>query len=263
MIGFKLLTMIRDTLMIRRLKPLLFKHLLVALLFLGLGVGWPLAGRVVARTIDIGHKEVSAVMFKNSTLKLVGTAVTLSPDRSIAVIEDLKNRRQWSFHEGDRAWDILIKAIRRDHIVIDAGNGEKTVKMRSFLATGTAPVRHISGPTATSINRTGSRERHVVLDRVVTEAAFSEPEAVLDRVDITSARLLNREVGFRIAAFDADSIFSKMGLRSGDLLLAINGREIAGPEEAKSLFETLREGGDIDLTVRRRARTYHINLLIQ
>jgi type II secretory pathway component PulC len=58
-------------------------------------------------------------------------------------------------------------------------------------------------------------------------------------------------------------VFSQMGLRRGDLLLKINDDEISGPEEAVSLFETIREGGDIDLTVRRRARTYHINLLIQ
>ncbi len=77
------------------------------------------------------------------------------------------------------------------------------------------------------------------------------------------ARFLNREVGFRIAAFEPDSIFSEMGLRSGDLVLAINDQEIAGPQEATSFFETIREGGDIDLTVRRRARTYHINLLIE
>ena len=62
---------------------------------------------------------------------------------------------------------------------------------------------------------------------------------------------------------DPESIFSKMGLRSGDLLLTVNDRKIAGPQEATSFFETIRAGGDIDLTVRRRARTYHINLLIE
>ena len=249
------------------LKPILLRHLSAALLFLGMGVGWPLSTEVNARELDLIHRVVPAIVFKASSLKLIGTAVTRDPDGSVAVIEDLKNRRQWSFHEGDRAGSILIRSIRRDHIVIDAGNGDETVKIRSYLATTAAlaapPVRPISGPSATSINRVSSRERHKVIDRAVAEAAFADPESVLDHVDIMPARFFNREVGFRIAAFDADSIFSKMGLRSGDLLLAINDREIAGPEEATSLFETLREGGDIDLTVRRRARTYHINLLIQ
>ena len=248
------------------LKPILLRHLSAALLFLGMGVGWPMSTEVNARELDLDHRVVPASVFKASSLKLIGTAVTRDPDGSVAVIEDLKNRNQWLFHEGDRAGSILIKSIRRDHIVIDAGNGDETVRIRSYLATAAPaapPVRPISGPSAMSINRVSSRERHKVIDRAVAEAAFADPESVLDQVDIMPARFFNREVGFRIAAFEPGSIFSKMGLRSGDLLLAINDREIAGPEEAKSLFETLREGGDIDLTVRRRARTYHINLLIQ
>ena len=97
----------------------------------------------------------------------------------------------------------------------------------------------------------------------MAEAAFADPASILDTVDIMPARFLNREVGFRIAAFEPDSIFSKMGLRSGDLPPTPNNREIAGPQEATYFFETIRQGSDIDLTVRRRARTYHINLLIE
>ena len=210
-------------------------------------------------------------MLNNSPLKLVGTAVTRDPQKRIAVIEDLKSRRQWSFHEGDRAGGMLIKSIRRDHVVIDAGRGDETVKISGYLGQGRQTAaspnvpaqRDLSGPPSPSINRVGSRERLYVIDREAVEAAFADPQSVLDTVDIMPARFFNREVGFRIAAFEPQSIFTKMGLRSGDLLLTVNDGEIAGPQEATSFFETIRKGGDIDLTVRRRARTYHINLLIE
>lgn len=255
----------------RRWTIILFQSLSVAALFLGLSVGCLLPSRVDARTVDIGHKEVPVIVLKDSPLKLVGTAVTRDPSQRVAVIEDLKNRRQWSFHEGDRAGGILIKSIRRDHIVIDAGKGEETVKISGYLGQGRSttvplnvrPVRDLPSPSATPINRVGSRKRLYVIDRAMAEAAFADPASVLDTLDIMPARFLNREVGFRIAAFEPDSIFSKMGLRSGDLLLTVNDQEIAGPQEATSFFEIIRQGGDIDLTVRRRARTYHINLLIE
>ena len=254
-----------------RWTPNLFQDLSVALLFMGLCVGWLLPGRVDARTVDSGHKGVPSVVLNNGSLKLVGTAVTRDPHKRMAVIEDLKSRRQWSFHEGDRAGGILIKSIQRDHIVIEAGKGDETVKISGYLGQGrsttaslnVAPERHLSSPSATSINRVGSRQRLYVINRAAVEAAFADPASVLDRVDIMPARFLNREVGFRIAAFEPESIFSKMGLRSGDLLLTVNDQEIAGPQEAISFFEIIRGGGDIDLTVRRRARTYHINLLIE
>ena len=217
-----------------------------------------------ARGVDMEHNMVPRSSIGGDNLKLVGTAMTGIPGQSVAVIEDPKSRRQWSFHEGERAGGILIKSIRRDYIVIDAGNGEKTVKLKGFLAGyDTTPDKSATGPVNPTVNRIGSRERQVVVDRRTALTALADPSAALEEVRILPARYFNREIGFRIADFGANSIFSKMGLRSGDLLLAINDHEISGPEEAPSILEAIRDGGDIDLTVRRRARTYHINLLIQ
>jgi len=217
-----------------------------------------------ASKIDFNHKVLPQIVIKNNPLKLVGTAVTGDFDQNIAVIEDPLNHRQWSFHEGDRAGNILIKTIRRDHIVIDSGHGDRTVKLKGFLGKGAPPLpERKPGPSVTSINRVSSRMRQVVVDQGEAQNILSNPQALLDQITVMPARFFNREMGFRIADFEKGSILSKMGLRSGDLILAVNDHEITGPEEAALLFETLREEGDIDLTVRRRARTYHINLLIQ
>lgn len=249
----------------------LLQRLLMGAILLGFVTGWPLWHHAEARRADPGQKNVPAAVFKDSSFKLVGTAITRDPSMRVAVIEDLKHRRQRSYHEGDRAGGMLIKSIRRDHIVIDTGKGDETVKISAYLGQGRPTTasphlpskRHSPGLSPPSTNRVGSRQRFFVIDRSAAEAAFANPASVLDRVEIKPARLLNREVGFRIAAFESQSILSKMGLRSGDQLLTINDQEIAGPQEAMSFFEILRQGGDIDLTVRRRARTYHINLLIQ
>lgn len=237
---------------------------MLAALFMGTGMIWPLSTDLEARVIDLDHKVIPQTEIKDSALRLAGTAVTGDPRQNLAVIEDTRHRRQWVFHEGDHAGNILIKTIRRDHIVIDAGEGEEKVKLKQFIF-DVYPSMHklSSGPSVTRINKVSSRERHKVIDRATVEATLDDPEAVLESIDIMPGRFFNREVGFRIAGVDKQSIFSQMGLRNGDLLLAINEQEIAGPQEAISFIESLRDGGDIDLTVRRRARTYHINLLIQ
>jgi type II secretion system protein C len=233
-------------------------------LIAGTGMIWPLSPGLDARELKLAHKIVPENEINDSALRLAGTAVTDDPRQSLAVIEDAQRRRQWVFHEGDHAGRILIKAIRRDHIVIDAGAGEQMVKLRHFLTeVYPSPPKQSAGPSVTRINRVSSRERHKVLDRATVEATLADPEAVLESIDVMPARLFNRKTGFRIAGVGKQSIFSQMGLRSGDLLLAINEQEIAGPQEAVAFIKSLRDGGDIDLTVRRRARTYHINLLIQ
>ena len=250
----------------RHLPPTLFNRWRAAVLVFGLIVCWLLPGHLKASPIDLDHRTVPAVVFADSSLKLAGTAVTGDPDQSIAVIADLKNRRQWSFREGDRAGDFLIKAIYRGHIVVEEGGVEKKVKINGFLdqaAAAAAPARRAGEPPAASPRRAGSRQIDRVVDRGAVAAALANPEAVLESVDVQPARLFNRDVGFRISDFAAGSIFPKMGLRSGDLLLAIDECRIAGPQDAAAVWEALRQGGDVDLTIRRRARTYHINLLLQ
>ena len=242
----------------------LLRHRLIAALILGAGMVWTLSGDLQAREVDLDHKVVPQTEIKDSPLRLVGTAVTGDPRQRLAVIESMQSRQQWVFHEGDHAGHILIKKIRRDNIVIEAGEGEQMVKLRRFLIYGDTSTHKPSPEISLArFNRVPSRERHRVIDRATVEATLADPETVLQNIDIMPARFLNREMGFRIAGFDTDSIFSKMGLRSGDLLLAINDQEIVGPQEAPTIFETFRKGGDIDLTVRRRARTYHINLMIR
>jgi type II secretion system protein C len=185
------------------------------------------------------------------------------PGLNLAVIEDLKNRRQWLLHEGDRARDILIKEIRTDSIVINAGNGDESVKIRGFLGGHLELPLEQATMVAHPGNQTGYRHGYFLIDRAAAEAEFSNPVSALNRVDILPARLFNRKTGFRIANFDSESLFKQMGLRSGDLVLKINDREITGPEEAASVLEIIGLGGEVDLTVRRRARTYRIHLQVR
>ena len=232
-------------------------------LLITLAVCRPLPDGVHARSLDPDMRSVSAAA-EDSSLKLVGTAVVQNPHDSVAVIEDLKNRQQRLLHEGDRLGRILIKKILRDQVVIDAGNGETRVK----IGAGMGEVSEVSAPrsgriAATAGNASGSRESHYAIEYTAARAAFADPEKVLDNIDIAPGRLFNRKRGFRIAAFDAGSILSEIGLRSGDLILGINDQEITGPEQAASVFKAIADGGEIDLEVRRRARTYHIRLQVR
>lgn len=213
-----------------------------------------------ARTAEFARQSLSGKSSETTARKLVGTAVTTDPIYSLAIVEDQNDRRQRLFHEGDRTGPIIIRKIRPGHLVIEVGGRERLVRVGHYLVSESGPPPK---PSATITGRPGFRELHRVVDRQRATAALSDTQEVFDSVDISVGRLFNRERGIRIATFGPQSIFSEMGLRSGDLLLRVNGREISGPEEASAFFDQVMKGGDLDLTVRRRARTYHINLLIQ
>ena len=64
----------------------------------------------------------------------------------------------------------------------------------------------------------------------------------------------------RLGDFAPESLFAAFGLRKGDLLLAVNGQEVADPSAAIPMLQTMLAEGQAELKVRRRARTYRFHL---
>jgi general secretion pathway protein C len=233
-------------------------------LFTILGVAF-FQGSLEASTTGYDATGGSAPLSSEASFRLVGTAVTDDPSDRLAVIAVGKSGRQKSFREGARIGQYLIKEILRDRIIIDSGEGEKVVKLQRALSSGirlpqeTKPAHG----KASAGTRTPGRHRFLTLSRDRVESGLSDLDQKLNDVDISSGMLFNRPVGFRITSFESDSIFSELGLKNGDLILGINNQEIPSAERADYFFQTILEGGDVDVKLRRRARTYHINISIQ
>lgn len=69
--------------------------------------------------------------------------------------------------------------------------------------------------------------------------------------------------GFTITDIQPDAIYKKMGLQNGDVIQAVNGEAITGPEQAVYFFQKVAEGGVVEIKIRRRRRNRYISLTIQ
>ena len=59
-------------------------------------------------------------------------------------------------------------------------------------------------------------------------------------------------VGFKVFRIKAGSVYSKLGLKNGDILERVNGEELNSPEKALALYQTLRNEKGFQLDLRRR-----------
>jgi type II secretion system protein C len=212
----------------------------------------------------------SALMAKNSSQRLIGTAVSIRDSAdNFAVIEDIKSRQQWIYREGDLAGTTLIKKILPDQIIVDNGSGEVVVKLQRSLtglaAGGSLATTASSSATAVKpkydpTRKGGPRDRYYLINGQVFAETFANPNQLLDLVDMQPGKGLGQQKGVRLGAFAQESLFAAFGLRKGDLLLAINGQEIAAPGEAMAMLQTMLDDGQAELKVRRRARTYRFHL---
>ena len=213
---------------------------------------------------EIATKDI-AVAQKDLGLKLVGTVVSDDPSLNRAMIDNLITHAQGIYSVGNRIGPILIKQILNDRIIIDAGRGDEVLAMSRPLITATqleADNQPVAQP-AGARHRKGFRHRTATLSREAVVAALSDIDRTLDNVYISSGMPFNNPPGFRITSFERGSIFAQLGLRNGDRVLSVNDQNMNSAEQAKDFIRKIREGGNLDIKVKRRARTRHIHINIQ
>jgi general secretion pathway protein C len=58
--------------------------------------------------------------------------------------------------------------------------------------------------------------------------------------------------GWKVFAIRPNSIFGKVGLKNGDIVQSVNGRDISSMEVALEVFQDLRDVRNLDLQIVRR-----------
>ena len=212
---------------------------------------------VQAENIDL---EGMPVAVQSLGLKLVGTVVADKPEDSSAIIEDLSSRKQEVYHEGDEVKNTRIKRILRHNVVINTGGRDEVLTMMEEESTGTsaAPARPTRGrPTPPS--ETSS----IQLDREELESQMADLNELMQQVRIRPFMEGKNPAGFLVSNIKPGSLFSKMGLRNGDVIQGVNGETITTPDQAIELYESLMEGGSIDLDIKRGRRTQKLRYAVE
>ena len=71
------------------------------------------------------------------------------------------------------------------------------------------------------------------------------------------------EEGLSLSNIKPNSVFRRMGLRNGDILLGINGKEIRSVEDAMQLYDGLRSASEVQVQLKRRGQERSISYNIR
>jgi general secretion pathway protein C len=192
-------------------------------------------------------------------LKLVGTVVANKPEESSAIIEDLTSRKQEVYREGDEVKNTRIKRILRHNVIINTGRRDEVLTMLTEESTerSSAPTRPTRG------RPTPSNTSSIQLDREELESQMADLNELMQQVRIRPFMEGRNPAGFLVSNIKPGSLFSKMGLRNGDVIQGVNGESITTPDQAIELYESLMEGGAIDLDIKRGRRTQKLQYAVE
>jgi general secretion pathway protein C len=222
-------------------------------------------------------------------LALAGTMVSQDPRYSIAILRNPTTSQTQFAVVGDNLLneaEVVMVERNRIHLL---RNGN-----RECMRTGPPPAPGASGPFGgptgvgvgtprRSVDRAAAVEaapplasasaaRRSPEERIQTEitrgedGSYSIPRDLIQEVSRNEA-LLQRQApqiqpnyengaprGLRLQGMRSDSMFSRIGLRNGDVLVAVNGRAVDSPQQAAGMYESMMNETNVAITVLRRGR---------
>lgn len=188
-----------------------------------------------------------------ANLVLAGTIATQDPKHGIAIISDGGPSRVYSV--GDSVGGARLHSVFMDRVLLDRGG-----TLESLTLPRTLDGRVAAAPKATGVFGPNSRVTSVAENlrrRVQQEPGFlNEIMRTVPSYDNRAGKLR----GFRAYPGRNRIIFSKLGLKPGDLVTAINGTPLDDPQHSQEVLNTIQNSDHATVTIDRAGQRQDITL---
>jgi|GEM_PF-972008 len=228
----------------------------------------------LANDIDCGATLLSGTPCDSVAEKygfIIGTLVSSNPmESSVRLMTKEKTSESYELNDtlgGSSALDgsggaRVAKICRRKVYITESG------KLACITSEEDSKVMADRKPKTPAPG--GGEEGVAKVSETEFKIARGEIENALNNLDklATQARIVphfqgGKSVGFRLYAIKPGSLFSKIGLKNGDILQRINGMDINSPEKALEIYTKLRDAKNISLDMKRRGKPLSVEYNIQ
>lgn len=172
--------------------------------------------------------------------RLLGTLSSSLRERSVATLL-MTSGRALSVWEGDVVLDAEVIAIERDAVVLRRGAALQRLTMREG-----PPIPYT--PTAWVVPMAANE---FVVSRAEVMSKLGDLYGLARDVQVVPAFRDGLPIGFRFARVGADSPATTLGLKSGDVIRAVNGQPLDSMQRLLSLVATLERTTQVELEVER------------
>ncbi len=195
---------------------------------------------------------------------LLGTVAGNDED-AYAIIEDKSKRTQDIYHIGDSIKSAVLKNIYRNKVVIRF-NGRDEILLKD-------ENQGQKGPSSTSVPGFSGMTpppspgeepvQTITLNRVELDSALANIQEVMTQASIQPHMQDGVVDGMTITGVKPGSIFRRAGLRNGDIVKGIDGREIKSMEDLLAVYGSLKDMESVGLQIIRRGRVRNIELKVR
>lgn len=204
-----------------------------------------LFGSVEKAAENIKPETIDTLEPTSLKIALLGT-VAGSDQNAVAVIEEKKLRKQGLYRVGDSVEGAMIKMILRGKVILRVGDKDEILTMEEDDMSKTGDGRGRSGVSG--------EQTSIKVSRTDIEKSMQNINTLLSQVRIRPHYKNGEADGLGISRIRPNSIFTKLGLRNGDVVQAIDETPIQSPDDILSLYEKIKSGANISIQINRRGQ---------
>ena len=104
-------------------------------------------------------------------------------------------------------------------------------------------------------------ENLCIVEKAFVEQLLANPMQLAKQARIVPAK--EGEVGFKFYGIRKGSLPKLLGLKNGDKLVAVNGEDLTGIDQAMGLYTKLRRASNLQVTIERKGKTMNKEIQIQ
>jgi len=225
---------------------------------------WHLFGKYVKnkpKPVAAPIQSVATAPETKLNLKLRGVFVSTNPKNASAIIADAKGKEE-SYKIGD---DIVGRAILRevfnDKVILERNGRLETLLLpqedsiggmdvASNIRKGSSRRRGLSASN-NALSPANSAEASKLL-RGYRDSLISDPQSVMGLLRAEPFRKNGRLYGYRVRPGKDRQLLRKFGLRSGDVVTAVNGVPMNNPLKALEVMRDISTATSLTVDIERR-----------
>jgi general secretion pathway protein C len=206
------------------------------------------------KTNKIETVNIEALKQTDLKLKLWGT-VTGERGKTYAVIEEQKERKQNLYKVDDTIQNAKLKIILREKVVLSVNGKDEILEMEKVAGDYKSII--------SSKKSKGSFSQNITIKRSQIDNAVKNVNDLMRQVKIRPHFSNGKPNGLNLSSIRSDSIFSEMGLKRGDIITGVNGKNIESVDDAMKFYESLKSSSNVLLQLKRRGQQKTINYNIE
>ncbi len=189
-------------------------------------------------------------------LELVATMVVARDESwSLALVRERESGRPWLVRRGSALpGGALVTRVVDRRVWLTRGGRAEAIDLA--VEANEPPA----APRSREIRCDGDR---CEIDRALVERLLRDPSQVAGDALFAPAPRDGRPWGFRVNAVRPSSVFAQIGLRSGDVVTAINGQPTATPDQLLALWTRLRSASRLAVRIDRRGAALTLDYTIR